>query len=120
MSYGLGNFLAWRADDRWSPDNTNATQPRGSVENFNNNTEQSTHWLMNAAFLRLKNLEFGYTLPPNLCGKTGMKNLRIFVSGNNLAILFDHMKDLGFDPETTDFWFYSQQRTFNVGVNLTF
>ena len=65
----LGNFLDWRANDRWSPENTNATQPRGSIDNFNNNTLQSTHWLMDAGFLRLKNLELGYTIPSNLCKK---------------------------------------------------
>ncbi len=120
MSYNLGNFLDWRANDRWSPDNTDASQPRGSIDNFNNNTLQSTHWLMDAGFLRLKNLEIGYTLPSNLCQKIGLNNVRAYVSGNNLMIIYDHMKDIGFDPETSDFWYYPQQRTFNVGINLTF
>ncbi|HNX54017.1 MAG TPA: TonB-dependent receptor [Prolixibacteraceae bacterium] len=120
MSYNLGNFLQWRADNRWSPDHTVATQPRGSIDNFNNNTLQSTHWLLDAGFLRLKNLELGYNLPSGLCHKIGMKKLRTYVSGNNLAIIYDHMKKIGFDPETSDFWYYPQQRTFNVGVNLTF
>ncbi|MGD9930807.1 MAG: TonB-dependent receptor [Mangrovibacterium sp.] len=120
MSYNLGNFLQWRADDRWSPENTNASQPRGSIDNFNNNTLQSTHWLMNAGFLRLKNLEIGYTLPATLCQKIGLHGLRTYISSNNLFILYDHMKDVGFDPETSDFWYYPQQRTFNVGINLTF
>lgn len=120
MSYNLGNFLAWRADDRWSPENTDATQPRGSIDNFNNNTLQSTHWLMNAGFLRLKNVEVGYTLPSGLTQRLGLNNLRAYVSANNLLLIYDHMKDVGFDPETSDFWYYPQQRTFNVGVNLTF
>lgn len=120
MSYNLGNFLAWRANDRWSEENTTATQPRGSVENFNNNTLKSTHWLLNAGFLRLKNLEIGYSIPANVCQKIGVKGLRAYLSGHNLMIIYDHMKDLGFDPETSDFWYYSQQRTFNIGVNLTF
>ncbi len=120
MSYSLGNFPQWRAEDRWTPENTDATQPRGSVDNWNNNTEQNTHWLIDAGFLRLKNLEIGYSLPSHVCSRVGMKNMRLYVSGNNLLILYDHMKDIGFDPETTDYWFYSQQRVFNVGVNLTF
>ena len=120
MSYNLGNFLDWRANDRWSPENTNATQPRGSIDNFNNNTLQSTHWLMDAGFLRLKNLELGYTIPSNLCKKIGLNGVRAYISGNNLMIIYDHMKDIGFDPETSDFWYYPQQRTFNVGINLTF
>jgi hypothetical protein len=42
------------------------------------------------------------------------------VNGNNLLLLKDSMKELGFDPETTDYWFYPNQRTFNIGANLTF
>ena len=120
MSYSLGNFLGWRADDRWTPEHTQATMPRGSSSMWNNNTEKSTQWLLNAGFLRLKNLEFGYTLPKQLLEKMWMKNLRLSFSANNLFIIYDHMKELGFDPETTDFWYYPQQRTFNFGINVTF
>lgn len=121
MSYGLGNFLQWRADDRWSLENTDASQPRGSIDNFNNNNrEASTHWLMDAGFLRLKNIEIGYTLPASLCQKIGLKSLRAYLNGNNLLFIYDHMKDIGFDPETVDFFYYPQQRTFNMGINLTF
>ena len=94
--------------------------PRGSSSMWNNNTEASTQWLLNAGFLRLKNLEFGYTLPASICEKLWVKNLRVSFSANNLFIIYDHMKELGFDPETTDFWYYPQQRTYNFGVNVTF
>lgn len=120
MSYNLGNFLEWRGNDRWSPENTNASQPRASLSNFNNNTLPSTHWLLDAGFLRLKNVEIGYSVPSSLCQKMGVSGLRAYVSANNLFIIYDHMKDLGFDPETSDFWYYPQQRTFNFGFNLTF
>ncbi len=120
MSYSLGNFMEWRAKDRWAPENTKASMPRGSSSMWNNNTEASTQWLLNAGFLRLKNLEFGYTLPASICEKLWVKNLRVSFSANNLFIIYDHMKELGFDPETTDFWYYPQQRTYNFGVNVTF
>lgn len=121
MSYSLGNFTQWRADDRWSQSNTNATQPRGSQETRNNNSNmESTQWLMDAGFLRLKNLELGYSLSARICDKMGISKFRVYVSGYNLAILFDSMKDIGFDPEANDYWFYPQQRVFNLGVNLTF
>ncbi|NLA49482.1 MAG: SusC/RagA family TonB-linked outer membrane protein [Bacteroidales bacterium] len=120
MSYSLGNFVKWRAEDRWSLTNIDATQPRGSVETSNNNTLASTHWLMDAGFLRLKNVELGYNLPESIRQKTGIKDLRVYVSAHNLLILYDHMKALGFDPETSDYWYYPQQRTFNIGINLTF
>lgn len=119
MSYSLGNFLNWRADGRWTPEHTDATMPRASYELFNNNTINSTQWLLNAAFLKLRNVELGYTLPQSLVSKVRIKNLRAFVSGSNLLILFDHMKDLGFDPETSDYWYYPPQRVMNFGVNVT-
>ncbi len=119
MSYSLGNFLAWRADGRWSPENTNATQPRASYELFNNNTQTSTQWLLDAGFLRVKNVELGYNLPKSVISKVGIKNLRVSVSGSNLFVIYDHMKDLGFDPETTDYWYYPPQRVINFGINVT-
>jgi TonB-linked SusC/RagA family outer membrane protein len=120
MSYAFGNFLAWRADGRWTPEHTNATMPRGSYELFNNNTINSTQWLVNAGFLKLRNVELGYTLPQSLVNKAGIKKLRVYASGSNLLTLFDKMKQLGFDPETSDYWYYPPQRVFNFGANVTF
>lgn len=120
MSYSLGNFLTWRATDRWTPDHTTATMPRASYELFNNNTSNSTQWLLDAGFLRFKNIELGYNLPENAVKKIGIQNLRVSVSGSNLFIIYDHMKDLGFDPETTDYWYYPPQRVINFGIDLTF
>lgn len=120
MSYSLGNFLEWRSTDRWSAENTQATMPRGSSSTYNNNTEASSQWILNAGFLRLKNLEFGYNFPKRITDKLWMSNLRLSFSANNLFIIYDHMKDLGFDPETSGYWFYPQQRTYNFGINVTF
>ncbi|HEY3403140.1 MAG TPA: TonB-dependent receptor [Ohtaekwangia sp.] len=119
----LGNFLQWRADDRWSYDNTDATQPRADANNATNNstaTNASTHWIFDAGFLRLKNVELGYTLPAAISQKIKLQSLRVYVNGNNLLLLKDNMKELGFDPETTDYWYYPNQRTFNIGASLTF
>lgn len=119
MSYTFGNFLAWRANGRWAPDHTDATMPRASYELFNNNTATSTQWLVNAGFLKLKNVEVGYTFPQSWLHSAHIKNLRLYASGSNLLILSDHMKKLGFDPETSDFWYYPQQRVFNFGARIT-
>ncbi len=120
MSYSFGNFLAWRADGRWTPQHTNATMPRASYEPFNNNTIQSTQWLVDAGFLKLRTVELGYKVPQSLLNKIRIKNLRLYVSASNLLTLFDHMKKLGFDPETSDYWYYPQQRVINFGANVTF
>jgi hypothetical protein len=121
MTYNLGNFSAWRAENHWSPlNNTNATMPRASLEDWNNNTIASTQWRVNSGFLRLKNMEIGYNLSSTICKKMNLQKVRFYVSGNNLAILFDHMGKMGLDPETTSFWYYPQQCIYNFGVNLTF
>jgi len=117
---GLGNFLQWRADDHWSYDNTDGTQPRVDANNATVNINSSTHWIFDAGFLRLKNVELGYTLPSTISQKIRLQNLRVYVNGNNLLLLKDSMKKLGFDPETTDYWYYPNQRTFNIGANITF
>jgi TonB-linked SusC/RagA family outer membrane protein len=120
MNYSQGNFVAWRGKDRWSPDHMDATMPRPENTNANNNRLSSTQWLINAGFLRLKNMELGYNLPKQICTKFGMQNLRISVSGHNLFFIYDHMKEIGLDAETTAYWYYSQQRVWNLGLGLTF
>jgi hypothetical protein len=120
MSYSLGNFLNWRATDRWTPENTDAKMPRASYENMNNNTINSTQWLMNADFLRVKNVQLGDNLPTGVSKRIGMENLRFSVSASNLLLIYDHMKALGFDPETTDYWYYPPQRVVSFGINATF
>jgi len=123
MSHTFGNFLDWRARDSWAVDNVDATMPRGSTALWTTSTNSSyasTHWMKNAGFLRLKNVELGYHLPAVICQSFGAQDLRVSVSGSNLFMVYDHMKDMGFDPETHDFWYYPLQRVFNFGVNLTF
>jgi TonB-linked SusC/RagA family outer membrane protein len=120
MSYSLGNFLAWRAADRWTPEHTDASMPRASADVFNNNTAGSTRWLLDASFLKLRNVQIGYNLPERLTERVHMQKVRVYVSGSNLWIITDHMKELGFDPETTDYWYYPPQRVVNFGANITF
>ena len=120
LNTDLGNFFAARAEGRWTPDHVDATMPRNDYGG-NSNLIQSTQWLHNAAFLRLKNLELGYSLPKSMIDKLKMEKLRVFVSGFNMFYLFDHLKKWGIDPEAENTtWYYSQQRVLNIGFNLTF
>ena len=104
----LRNVLTWIADDRWSPDNQNinATYPRLTRDTSVNNTQRSDYWLRNAAFIKLKNAEIGYTY----------KNMRFYVSGMNLATFspFKH-----WDPEQGggNGLKYPTQRVFNFGFS---
>jgi TonB-linked SusC/RagA family outer membrane protein len=105
------NVLQWIADDYWSPDNQNpnAKYPRLTKSNNNNNTQSSTYWLRNAAFLKLRTAEIGYKF----------KFARIYLSGNNL-LTFSPFKL--WDPEMGGGkgMSYPLQRTFNLGIQLSF
>lgn len=109
-------------DKRWisAEETPNAKYPRAFNKDNGMNTRYSDFWLKNATFLRLKNVEIAYTLPQKLVEKAGIENVRFYILGNNLFSI-DH---IGFqDPESSSVnagQYYPQQRTYSVGVNLTF
>jgi len=108
------------ADSHWSEDNRNvyATWPRLSTTTIANNSQPSTWFMRNAAFLRFKQLEIGYTLPKRLRDKIHTSNLRVYVSGTNL-LLFSGFKL--WDVEMAgDGLGYPLQRVFNLGLNISF
>lgn len=113
------NALAIIADDYWSETNpnTHAFWPRLSTEPINNNTQQSSWWLRNGAFLRLKSVEIGFN--PKVLEKFGVKNgSRIYLSTENLAV-FSPFKL--WDPEMgTNGLGYPPNRRFNIGLQLMF
>ncbi|MDA3928339.1 MAG: TonB-dependent receptor [Prolixibacteraceae bacterium] len=116
----IGNYLQESADDRWTVDNPNATNPRTwnrSDEYWKNN--DNTFFLQSTDYIRLKNLEFGYTMPNSIMRKLNMQGLRIYFSGLNLITL-DKLKS--FDPESDSASgnYYPLSKTFNFGLTLTF
>lgn len=106
----LRNVLDWVAEERWTEDNPNihAAYPRITRVTSKNNTTASDYWLRNAAFLKLKNAEIGYTY----------KNMRFYVSGMNL-LTFSPFKH--WDPEMGggNGLKYPTQRVFNIGFQMT-
>jgi TonB-dependent starch-binding outer membrane protein SusC len=120
QSGDFGNFLSDFADNRWTTQNPNSEHPR----TFNREDEYwisqaNTYWFRNTDYLRLKNIQLGYTLPPGIVEKVGMKSARLYVNSINLFTI-DSFK--AFDPETDnqDGTVYPQKRTYNLGVNLIF
>ena len=96
------------------------TQPRIASNIGNGGVYRSSYYYRNAAFLRLKNLEIGYTLPGRVFGhQVGIKNIRVYGAGYNL-LTFSELKTI--DPETSDegYQTYPQVKIFNVGVKVTF
>ena len=103
--------------------NANVIYPRMSNGSggagASNNSQSSTWWLRSGSFMRLKNFEIGYTLPKSLTGKTFIKSLRFYMSGNNL-LTFSNFKL--WDPEkgSSDGSGYPLNKIFTVGFNANF
>ena len=90
--------------DYWTPTNLDARWPRlsspGSASNTNNYQKSSDIYIFNAAYLRLKNIQIGYTLPTQLTSRVGIKKLRVNVNAQNLFTL----SNVSFiDPESSEF-----------------
>lgn len=117
---GLGNIYD-NVDDRWTPENPrqDVFWPRLSIIASENNTQASTWWLRDASYIRLKNLEIGYTLPRSWQKKVAAKNVRLFARGTNLLTWakFDM-----WDPEigSTNGLKYPTMRVFSVGAEISF
>ena len=108
------------ADSHWSEDNRDiyALWPRYSAYANYNNSAVSTWWMRDGAFLRLKQLEFGYTLPYKWTKGWHIENLRFYFQGNNL-LCWSRFKL--WDPELAGSGLnYPIQRTFNIGLHVTF
>lgn len=118
-----GNFEGFTLDifkDYWTPENTGARfpRPRKSVDY---NAMMSDFWVVDANYIRLKNLQLGYTLPQSLSKKAHLNKVRVYVAGSNL-LTFSPLKEWGLDPEFVSgrFLYYPQTSVYTVGFNLTF
>lgn len=118
----VGNFYSSWADNRWSPSNIQGSYPRVDTRassSVNGGLYNSTFWLNDASFLRLKNVALGYNFPASLLSGIRMQSLRLYVNAFNL-LTFTRVKD--YDPEGSQGsgQFYPQQRIVNIGVNVRF
>ncbi|MHA4739716.1 SusC/RagA family TonB-linked outer membrane protein [Dyadobacter sp. MSC1_007] len=118
----VGNFYSSWADNRWSPSNTDGSYPRVDTRassSINGGLYANNFWLNNASFVRLKNVELGYTVPKATLSKLKISSLRVYASAFNLFTITG-VKD--FDPEgnSNSGQFYPQQRILNLGVNIKF
>ena len=121
---GIAPFIGYRnalpvvARDYWSETapNPHAFWPRLSTEPIDNNIQQSSWWMRNGSFMRLKNIEIGYNIP--YWESVRMQNLRIYVTGENLLV-FSRFKL--WDPEMGARGLrYPPNRRINVGIHMNF
>jgi hypothetical protein len=83
-------------DERWHGEGTSNTMPRVSWLGSTNNIIPSSRFVEDGSYLRLKNIQIGYTFPNKLFGKSGIRGLRIYITGQNLLTF---TKYTGLDPE---------------------
>ncbi len=138
-SFGASGANIWQAaafDEHWDffrPEgdplgaNVNGYFPRPLFEAGGKNLAVQTRYLQDASYLRIKNMQFGYTLPANLVNQIGLSNVRLFASVDNL-VTFTKISKI-FDPEVIDGAgsssgldsagkIYPLQRTFSFGINV--
>ncbi len=96
-AFGALNTIE-EALDRWSVDNPNTSRPKYEYGNSSNSNENSSRYLYDGDYIRLRNVEIGYSIPTKHIENLGLSRLRIYAKGTNLwTYKFD--KDLYFDPE---------------------
>ena len=108
------------ANSHWSEENQDvyALWPRLSSTNIVNNTQRSTWFMRDGAFLRLKSLEIGYTLPMTVMQKTGLNNARFYINGTNL-LCFSRFKLWDVEMGGNGLG-YPIQKSYNFGLTVTF
>jgi TonB-linked SusC/RagA family outer membrane protein len=104
--------------DYWRPDNKGAYFPRPRANGGGIVTQAQTRFLQNAAYIRMKQLSVGYTIPFKYTDKLGISQCRVYFAGNNLWEAHGMIKS--FDPELAQINAYPFYRSFSFGANLTF
>ena len=101
-----------RVLDAWTPYNNGSNIPALSTYDNNNETRVSSYYVENGSFLKLRTIEFGYTMPESLCQKLKMQRMRMYVSAQN-PLTFKSKDFSGVDPENANFGY-------PIPVNVTF
>jgi TonB-linked SusC/RagA family outer membrane protein len=132
-----GNLYQWQVDGAWTPERAASgaeiTYPRVEINTntSNSNFVKSDFWLMSSDFVKLKNIEVGYTIKDlNVLRTLRISSLRIYANGNNLITFNNDLKKYGLDPETADNrnggygnnqgYFFPITKVYNFGLNVQF
>lgn len=110
--------------DYWTPENTDALNPRLTPSPTTNNSVTSSFWMGNAAYLRLKTVTLSYALPAAWASRMRLQSARLYVAGQNLLT----WTDLLYDPEIgtnnsyapTSAWTYPQQKVMSFGLTVVY
>ena len=116
-----GNYYQWQYDNRWTPTNTVTNIARAYNRDdlyWSPDVNMNTYWMQNTAYCRLKNVVLNYVIPQKYYAKIGLTRASIYLSGNNLALLWSATRK--WDPETNNPGVYPTMKTFAIGASVTF
>jgi TonB-linked SusC/RagA family outer membrane protein len=113
-----GSNKGTRLLNAWSPSNPNSTIPALAATDYNDEARFSTYFVENGAYLKLRNVEIGYTLPKTLSQKFHVSNLRLYVAGKNLLHIYAK-SFTGQDPEDANYG-YPIPSQLTGGLSVTF
>jgi hypothetical protein len=115
-----GNYFRYDAIDRWTPENMNASKPRAfdKVEEYWRQSYLTDYGFHKLGYARLKNVQVSYKLPERITNALKLKQVQLFVSGQNLFLFYNNNKI--FDPEVSNTQTYPLMRIFSVGGNVVF
>ena len=113
-------FTTTRVLDRWTPDNPNASFPRLEAASNKNNFLYNDFWIRDASYLRLKNIQIGYSLSKKILDKFQLSKVRVYTGATNLFTITN--VESGLDPETYSgrVSYYPPTSTYTIGVQLAF
>lgn len=119
--FGYNKYSQYIMDNAWTAENSdpNALHPRLTTSSVRNDNLNSTYYLRNASFFKIKNVELSYSFPENVTQRLKLSDLRLFARGANLFTIAE-IKDL--DPENLNLGIntYPSMRTFTGGVSVNF
>lgn len=115
-----GGTITKRWRDAWTPENTQTNVPRITISD-NWRGQASSFWVSEISFLKLKNIQLGYSFPNSIVSPVGIQKLYLYVNAQNVGALVNSEYE-GFDPERNTFDsgenFYPIPRIFSIGVNV--
>jgi len=115
-----GNYYQFDAEDRWTQENPNGTKPRAYqwTEEYWRSSHITDYSYTDVSYARLRNLQLNYSFSPNTLKLIGLESARMYVSGQNLWLLYSGNKIM--DPELSGMQSYPIMRVVSVGAQVSF
>ncbi|WP_339922015.1 TonB-dependent receptor [uncultured Cyclobacterium sp.] len=115
-----GNYFQYDAEDRWTPENIDATKPRAYqwLEEYWRSNHVTDYNYANVSYARLRNLQINYRVPNNVLDFVGIESAKVYASGQNLWLIYSGNDIM--DPEVSGMGAYPIMRVVSVGAQISF